>query len=509
MERREDRGGGTKEYNEAWNVLRASRRQTWAQVKCFFFLIEDLWVGETVAGRRNRRGPQYTGISRLVRINQLDFQEGEFEWNDVTQGQILASYYYGYIMTQILGGYLAGRFGGKYVLGGGIFASGIVTLLFPILSRLHVYALITARIMQGAFQGVMLPAMHSMFSQWFPPNEQTSFSGIIFSAMHLGTVTAMGLSGYLVSWGGWELIFYVFGGSAIVFFFPWLYLVYNSPQVHPRISLQEKTYILSGLRKDLEKQKSKVLVPWCRMLTSVPLWAGIYMNFGLTWVLYTLLAQLPTYTKNILHFDIKQSGALSAIPYLFAWTGSLFWSYISQLLRKKNIMSQITTYKLFNGIGSALSLYLVTVFGCNTTAIMILFVLTMTSSGAFLGGSAINHIDLASNFAGTLSGITFTITNFAGFFSPLVTSAIVSERTATRLLPLVLFHHPLYSHQAPGNDPSSGGTRIDTRLLNPVNYHPVLYNRTCSTQGATSCTTGHAALRGLLRSNIKQPLNSS
>nr|CAD7404406.1 unnamed protein product [Timema cristinae] len=369
-------------------------------------------------------------------INQLDFQEGEFEWNDVTQGQILASYYYGYIMTQILGGYLAGRFGGKHVLGGGIFAAGIVTLLFPILSRLHVYALIAARIMQGAFQGVMLPAMHSMFGQWFPPNEQTSFSGIIFSAMHLGTVTAMGLSGYLVSWGGWDLVFYVFGGSAIVFFFPWLYLVYNSPQAHPRISLQEKTYILSGLRKDLEKKKSKVLVPWCRMLTSVPVWAGIYMNFGLTWVLYTLLAQLPTYTKNILHFDIKQSGVLSAIPYLFAWAGSLFWSFISQLLRKKNIMSQITAYKLFNGIaslGSALSLYLVTVFGCNTTAIMILFVLTMTSSGAFLGGSAINHIDLANNFAGTLSGITFTITNFAGFFSPLVTSAIISERANVKI----------------------------------------------------------------------------
>ncbi|CAG2062003.1 unnamed protein product, partial [Timema podura] len=162
-------------------------------------------------------------------------------------------------------------------------------------------------------QGVMLPAMHSMFGQWFPPNEQTSFSGIIFSAMHLGTVTAMGLSGYLVAWGGWELVFYVFGGSAVVFFLPWLYLVYNSPQAHPRISLQEKTYILSGLRKDLEKQKSKVLVPWGRMLTSVPVWAGIYMNFGLTWVLYTLLAQLPTYTKNILHFDIKQETEGSVI----------------------------------------------------------------------------------------------------------------------------------------------------------------------------------------------------
>nr|CAD7462982.1 unnamed protein product [Timema tahoe] len=79
-------------------------------------------------------------------------------------------------------------------------------------------------------------------------------------------------------------------------------------------------------------------------------------------------------------------------------------------------------------LGSAISLYLVTVFGCNTTAIMILFVITMTSNGAFLGGSAINHIDLANNFAGTLSGITFTITNFAGFFSPLVTSAIINER---------------------------------------------------------------------------------
>jgi hypothetical protein len=62
--------------------------------------------------------------------------------------------------------------------------------------------------------------------------------------------------------------------------------------------------------------------------------------------------------------------------------------------------------------------------GHNTTAIVILLVITLTTRGAFFGGSYLNHVDLGYNYVGTLSGMTQTLANTAGIFSPLVTGFI-------------------------------------------------------------------------------------
>ena len=67
----------------------------------------------------------------------------------------------------------------------------------------------------------------------------------------------MALSGYLADVGGWPLVFYFFGGLSIIWFFPWILLVYDSPELHPRISDKERLYILSGLGRE-NRTKKKV-----------------------------------------------------------------------------------------------------------------------------------------------------------------------------------------------------------------------------------------------------------
>ena len=43
----------------------------------------------------------------------------EFKWSSTTQGLILSSFFVGYLTTQVVGGVLADKFGGKGVLGVG------------------------------------------------------------------------------------------------------------------------------------------------------------------------------------------------------------------------------------------------------------------------------------------------------------------------------------------------------------------------------------------------------
>lgn len=53
--------------------------------------------------------------------------------------------------------------------------------------------------------------------------------------MALGTVIALPFSGFLANASGWESVFYIQGGLAIIWCILWIFLVYDSPQTHPRI----------------------------------------------------------------------------------------------------------------------------------------------------------------------------------------------------------------------------------------------------------------------------------
>ena len=80
------------------------------------------------------------------------FQTGQFDWSDELQGVVLSSFGYGYIATQLLGGYLAGRFGAKKTIFLGITLSTASTLVGPLASIASPYLLITTQVLNGLGQ---------------------------------------------------------------------------------------------------------------------------------------------------------------------------------------------------------------------------------------------------------------------------------------------------------------------------------------------------------------------
>lgn len=75
--------------------------------------------------------------------------DGEFVWDRTAQGYILGSFFYGYAITQIPGGWLAQRFGGKRIFGGFMLMTAIATLLTPVGAEASVYVLIILRFIKG------------------------------------------------------------------------------------------------------------------------------------------------------------------------------------------------------------------------------------------------------------------------------------------------------------------------------------------------------------------------
>lgn len=77
------------------------------------------------------------------------FQGKKYAWDPDTQGWILGSFFYGYIITQIPGGYFARQIGGKLLLGVGILSTAVFTLFTPLAANLGVGYLIAVRALEG------------------------------------------------------------------------------------------------------------------------------------------------------------------------------------------------------------------------------------------------------------------------------------------------------------------------------------------------------------------------
>ena len=64
-------------------------------------------------------------------------------------GIVLSSFFYGYIITQLPGGFLALKCGGKNLFGLGILSTAVLTLLTPVAARASVGLLVALRVLIG------------------------------------------------------------------------------------------------------------------------------------------------------------------------------------------------------------------------------------------------------------------------------------------------------------------------------------------------------------------------
>lgn len=77
----------------------------------------------------------------------------EFDWDEKIQGLVLSSFFWGYVVTQMPGGMLADKYGGKATLGLGMLFSSIGTIITPVVARSYgPEALIILRLIIGLAQ---------------------------------------------------------------------------------------------------------------------------------------------------------------------------------------------------------------------------------------------------------------------------------------------------------------------------------------------------------------------
>lgn len=113
---------------------------------------------------------------------QHEEADGEFKWSTATQGYILSSFFYGYVLTQIPFGMLAKRFGALGFLGWGMLLNSVFAFVVPIAARKGgVFWLCVIRFIQGLGEGPIVPCTHAMLAKWIPPNERSRMGAAVYA----------------------------------------------------------------------------------------------------------------------------------------------------------------------------------------------------------------------------------------------------------------------------------------------------------------------------------------
>nr|XP_022911240.1 putative inorganic phosphate cotransporter isoform X2 [Onthophagus taurus] len=357
-----------------------------------------------------------------------------YNWDETTQGLILSSFYWGYVITHLPGGILAERYGGKHSLGFGILSTAIFTILTPAVVYLGDYKwLIVLRVLEGAGEGTTFPALNALLGKWVPPSEKSKIGTLVFAGSQIGTIVSNFLSGYIIHvTEDWASVFYLFGGFGIVWFIFWTFLCYNDPESHPFITEDEKRYLRKQLVTISNKDKK---IPWKPILTSIPLWALVAAQIGHDWGFFAMVTDLPKYMSDILKFKVKENGFWSSLPYLFMWIISLSSGWLCDHIIQKNYMKITFARKFFTSIasiGPGIFIIGASYAGCDRVTVVLLFTIAMGFMGTFYCGMKVNALDLSPNYAGTLMAIVNGIGAISGMITPYLIGTLTEDHSLSQ-----------------------------------------------------------------------------
>lgn len=376
----------------------------------------------------------------------------QFGWSEAQVGIVFSSFYFGYMFTMILGGYLADKYGGKYVLGFGVLAWSLFTFLTPIFAYQGFFAIFLIRVLLGLGEGVAFPSIHSLYARWIPFTERTRVIAITNSGISVGTVFGFALTTIIITMYSWELVFYLFGLLGIIWSFFWFKGFSSMPSENKKIS----DYELSKILNEAPSSENAKKVPFKNLISNLPFLAITVATFCNNWVLFTFVSYMPKYVNS----DISIGGLglslesdtfliLIILPAVIGVISLLIGGFIVDTLIKQGL-KVIVARKLFNSIGffgAGVLIYLIP-YQTSVEITLILLCLINFCIGMAAGGFGVNHADIGPNYTGNLFGIAGSIGMIAAVFSPLAAGFILENTNSWFLIfnisTIVLFFGGLF-----------------------------------------------------------------
>ncbi|RIB29298.1 major facilitator superfamily domain-containing protein [Gigaspora rosea] len=363
----------------------------------------------------------------------------EFNWNHITQGYVLSSFYIGYLTTQVIAGVLADKFGGRRILGIGAATWTLFTLLTPFSTRINIYCLILCRICLGIGEGVMFPCISSLITKWFPPKERSRATSAIIVSVFIGMAIALPISNMLgSSQFGWESIFWVFAIVGFIWSIIWHFYGKSYPRDYSGISKEELDWILEDKSSSYSEDNFKryqsdsreyiYKIPWKLIFSRREVWAILFGHFFNAWGFVILQNWLPIFFYEYFHVDINLIGYYTALPYFLYIILGFISGYISDYAiyqLKIRVLNVRRSVNLIGSLGISISLLLVTYLAKTSLQGLLIITIGFALYSFIIPSINISQMDIAPKYSGAIFGLATTCAVVPSFFAVELTGWIL------------------------------------------------------------------------------------
>ena len=273
-------------------------------------------------------------------INYIDRQtlsvlapyiKDEYQWTNTDFAMLIIAFRVAYAFGQTASGRFLDWVGTRKGLSLAVAFYSVAAMMTSLAVGLRSFALF--RFLLGAGESANWPGATKAVSEWFPKRE----SGWAVALFDSGSSIGIAIASSLVLWvyhtfGSWRPAFIVTGALGFV----WLLLfskLYRRPEEHPRLSAEEREYILKG-RADAEASEGGRRLSY-RTLLRLPQTWGIILAKTLTdpvWFFITDWFAIYLVTKG---FMLEESLLAFWVPFLAADVGNFAGGGFSSWLIKR------------------------------------------------------------------------------------------------------------------------------------------------------------------------------
>lgn len=391
----------------------------------------------------------------------------DFGWSPTVTGIVQSSFFYGYLLSQIPGGYMASRLGGRTVLSAGVTIWSVATAAVPVLAA-TVPGLFISRVAVGLGEGVAPSSATDIVARVIDPKERSRAISFIFGGLHVGSLLGLIVAPVIIENFGWPIVFYLFGGLGLVWALWWERLMgkikIDEPELAKLLSPYGDDDTASGTGAAVASMECEddaavhaagghgghggvishtQTVPWRAFLRNKPVQALAYTHFCNNWFHYTMLAWLPTYFTQSLSLDLVRAAQVSILPPAAAIVVSAIAGPTADSLIERGMdvgtVRKAAQAAAFLGPALCLGAVCVTESGPATVA---LITLSLGFASFSLAGLYCNHADLSPKYAPVLLGLTNTSGAIPGIMGVTFTGFLYDKTSSWEwalFLPSVFF----------------------------------------------------------------------
>lgn len=345
--------------------------------------------------------------------------------DDRMKGEAAGIFFLGYVLLQMAGGHLAGKWSAKKLVSLCLVSWGVCAVGCGMARTFHQFEI--ARFMLGVSESCVFPATLVLLAHWFPRAERARASALWNLCQPLAVVASAPVTGWLLGAYGWQTMLTLEGALPFVWLPIWWFFISDRPRDAKWISAEEKDFLETTLEREAAQLEPPVKIPFLQRLARREILVMVVMNFLHNAAAYGCMSFF-TDTLKSKNFSAVQYGFLFAAPYAVTAAIMVLNSWHSDKTHERR--GHVALVYTLSGVSLILSVLTAGHFWLSYAFMCLAIPGPFAALAPFW---AIPTETLPRNVFGPVIGLVNALGNTGGFFGPYIVGGLKLKYESTAI----------------------------------------------------------------------------